>query len=145
MATLPLRTLFGTLLALCCMHAGYSLSPEEREAARSVMERTVPALKAVPGKLKLEAVKQENGCDVFETESSGGVLTVRGSSGTALCRGFYDFLKTNGLGMVAWDNKDIRWPARIPDTPRRRVASPFRHHYYFNAVTYGCLQSLPEQ
>lgn len=70
MATLPLRTLFGTLLALCCMHAGYSLSPEEREAARSVMERTVPALKAVPGKLKLEAVKQENGCDVFETESS---------------------------------------------------------------------------
>ena len=137
MATLPLRTLFGTLLALCCMHAGYSLSPEEREAARSVMERTVPALKAVPGKLKLEAVKQENGCDVFETESSGGVLTVRGSSGTALCRGFYDFLKTNGLGMVAWDNKDIRWPARIPDTPRRRVASPFRHHYYFNAVTYG--------
>ena len=102
MATLPLRTLFGTLLALCCMHAGYSLSPEEREAARSVMERTVPALKAVPGKLKLEAVKQENGCDVFETESSGGVLTVRGSSGTALCRGFYDFLKTNGLGTVSY-------------------------------------------
>ena len=43
MATLPLRTLFGTLLALCCMHAGYSLSPEEREAARSVMERSPPA------------------------------------------------------------------------------------------------------
>ena len=86
------------------MHVSYSLSLEERYAIRSVIKRRVPALKAVPGKLKLESVKQENDRNVFETESSGGTLTASGSR-TAHCRGFDDFLKTNGLGMAIWDNK----------------------------------------
>ena len=39
--------------------------------------------------------------------------------------------------MVSWDNKDIRWPAQLPDAAPRRIVSPFRNHYYFNVVTYG--------
>lgn len=99
--------------------------------------RTVPSLAASPEKLHLETIEKEDGYDVFETKASGGVLTIQGSSGTALCRGFYDFLKTNRLGMVSWENKDIRWPAQLPDTAPRRIVSPFRNHYYFNVVTYG--------
>lgn len=109
----------------------------EREAARSVIMRTVPSLAKAPEKLQLEIIEKEDGHDVFETKASGGILNIRGSSGTALCRGFYDFLKTNRLGMVSWDNKDIRWPAQLPDAAPRRIVSPFRNHYYFNVVTYG--------
>ena len=39
--------------------------------------------------------------------------------------------------MVSWDNKDIRWPAQLPDAGPRRIVSPFRNHYYLNVVTYG--------
>lgn len=39
--------------------------------------------------------------------------------------------------MVSWDNKDIRWPAQLPDAAPRRIVSPFRNHYYLNVVTYG--------
>ena len=99
--------------------------------------RTVPSLAKAPEKLQLEIIEKEDGHDVFETKASGGILNIRGSSGTALCRGFYDFLKTNRLGMVSWDNKDIRWPAQLPDAAPRRIVSPFRNHYYFNVVTYG--------
>lgn len=109
----------------------------EREAARSVIMRTVPSLAKAPEKLQLEIIEKEDGHDVFETKASGGILNIRGSSGTALCRGFYDFLKTNRLGMVSWDNKDIRWPAQLPDAAPRRIVSPFRNHYYLNVVTYG--------
>ena len=98
----------------------------EREAARSVIMRTVPSLAKAPEKLQLEIIEKEDGHDVFETKASGGILNIRGSSGTALCRGFYDFLKTNRLGMVSWDNKDIRWPAQLPDAAPRRIVSPFR-------------------
>ena len=123
--------------AFLLIPAAYGMDTEELAAAREVMIRTVPELKNSPGTLKLEAISGENGCDVFETESSGGTLTIRGSSGVALCRGFYDYLKTNNLGMVGWENKSIRWPERLPDTARRRIVSPVRHHYYLNVVTYG--------
>ncbi|WP_290565852.1 alpha-N-acetylglucosaminidase [Akkermansia sp.] len=125
------------LLASLHAFAGDMEKNREREAARAVMMRAVPALAGTPEKLHLEIIEKENGHDVFETKSSGEVLTIRGSSGTALCRGFYDFLKKNHLGMVSWDNKDIRWPEQLPDTALRRIVSPFRHHYYFNVVTYG--------
>ena len=96
----------------------------EREAARSVIMRTVPSLAKAPEKLQLEIIEKEDGHDVFETKASGGTLNIRGSSGTALCRGFYDFLKTNHLGMVSWENKDIRWPAQLPDTALRLFGKP---------------------
>lgn len=123
--------------ACLLLPAAYALDTEELDAAREVIIRTVPELKHSSGTLKLEPIPRQNGCDVFETESSGGTLTIRGSSGVALCRGFYDYLKTNNLGMVSWENKSIRWPERLPDTARRKVVSPVRHHYYLNAVTYG--------
>ena len=66
------------------MHVSYSLSLEERYAIRSVIKRRVPALKAVPGKLKLESVKQENDRNVFETESSGGTLAIWDNKGHPL-------------------------------------------------------------
>ena len=114
----------------------------EREAARSVIMRTVPSLAKAPEKLQLEIIEKEDGHDVFETKASGGILNIRGSSGTALCRGFYDFLKTNRLGMVSWDNKDIRWPAQLPDAAPRRIVSPFRNHYYFNVVSLWLYDAL---
>ena len=57
----------------------------EREAARSVIMRTVPSLAKAPEKLQLEIIEKEDGHDVFETKASGGILNIRGSSGTALC------------------------------------------------------------
>lgn len=53
------------------MHVSYSLSLEERYAIRSVIKRRVPALKAVPGKLKLESVKQENDRNVLRRNPPG--------------------------------------------------------------------------
>ena len=131
------RILIFLMMASLHVFAEDMQKNREREAARAVIMRTVPSLAASPEKLHLETIEKEDGYDVFETKASGGVLTIRGSSGTALCRGFYDFLKTNRLGMVSWENKDIRWPAQLPDTAPRRIVSPFRNHYYFNVVTYG--------
>lgn len=131
------KVLLLLLLPCFCAVAGNNVKDGEREAARAVIMRTVPLLTDTPEKLRLEIMEQQDGHDVFETEAAGGVLTVRGSSGTALCRGFYDFLKTNHLGMVSWANRDIRWPEQLPETALRRVVSPFRHHYFFNVVTYG--------
>ncbi len=76
-------------------------------------------------------------CDMFEYHAENGRLTLAGSSGVAMCRGFYDYLKTGKMGVVSWSGIRIDIPDKWPDAPKKRVVSPYPHHYYFNVVTYG--------
>lgn len=87
--------------------------------------------------IRLIPSQKVNECDVFETSVHKGKLIIKGSSGVALCRGFYDFVKSNHAGISSWSGNRCELPARLPDTGVKRVVSPFRDHYYFNVVTYG--------
>ena len=75
-----LKTLVIFLQACLFIPAACALEKGELDAAREVIARTVPELEKSPRILKLEALPRQNGCDVFETESSGGILTTRGIS-----------------------------------------------------------------
>lgn len=90
----------------------------------------------LPVDLSLSLDKQD-GCDAYETAVKGGKLYIKGSSEVALCRGFYDYVKSNGLGICSWSGNRLDWPAQLEDEAPDRVISPFRNHYYFNVVTYG--------
>lgn len=87
--------------------------------------------------VKLSVIDKQNGCDVFETQVTDGRLEIRGSSGVALCRGFYDYIKTNGYGIASWSGNRCDLPGQLSDSPLQKTVSPFPHHYYFNVVTYG--------
>lgn len=87
--------------------------------------------------VKLELIEKQNGCDVFETSVKNGVIHVKGSSGTALCRGFYDFVTDNGYGINSWSGNRVEIPSKLPNTVVKRVVSPVEHHFYFNVVTPG--------
>jgi alpha-N-acetylglucosaminidase len=85
----------------------------------------------------LEFIPPAQELDVYEFESQQGRPIVRGSSSVALCRGFYDYLRTNNLGMVGWTDTRLEIPKHWPDAARTRVASPFRFRHLYNAVTFG--------
>ena len=109
-------------------------SDDPIEAARGVLGRL---LGPRTQEIRLEIIPAENGRDVFEREASDGKLVIRGSSATALCRGFYDYLQANDLGMATWAGTRLALPARWPDNPKTRVECPYQYRYYFNVVTYG--------
>lgn len=104
-------------------------------AARAVMTRWIGHRAAGIHLAFLAPTK--DGRDVFEVEAKAGILTIRGSSGVALCRGFYDYMKSEGLGSVSWCGSRVALPARWPDRAKRRVVCPYVHRYYLNVVTYG--------
>lgn len=87
--------------------------------------------------VRLKLIEKTDGKDLFETSVEKGRLTVKGSSGVALCRGYYDFVKSQGAGISSWSGMRNALPSRLADQPVRRVVSPVPHHYYFNVVTYG--------
>lgn len=111
-----------------------SLFANEAKEAKKVIERFAGG--KLPINLSISLEKQ-NGCDIFETSVEEGELTIKGSSGVALCRGFYEYVKDNGLGISSWTGNRLEWPAHIENSAPQTTISPFKHHYYFNVVTFG--------
>ena len=125
---------FAILTILALPFAAFSASPAE-ESARGVLRRVTGAPLA---QVRMEVIPAEGGRDVYEYEARDGVLTLRGSSAVALCRGFYDYAKANALGMVSWaEGRHLRIPPRWPDAPKTRLATPFAIRHAYNVVTAG--------
>lgn len=124
------------LLIICyvllCL-SGYTQSAKAIREARQVIDRFT---EGQASQVQLKWISQEEGKDVFTTTVKNGKLVVGGSSGVALCRGFYDFVKSQNGGICSWSGK--RYALDIPnESEMKRVVSPVKHHYYLNVVTYG--------
>lgn len=106
---------------------------DDTRAAREVIARATGCT-SLPLQLK---IKKDKDRTYFSYSTDGGVLQIEGSDNVALCRGFYDFIKSNRGGVFTWSGNSICWPDTLPELNRRKVVSPFKNHYYFNVVTYG--------
>lgn len=82
-------------------------------------------------------LKKEKGETYFQYQVKDGILKLQGSDNVALCRGFYSYLKNNGMGMFTWSGNNISLPAQLTDEDLTKTVSPFKNHYYFNVCTYG--------
>jgi alpha-N-acetylglucosaminidase len=78
-----------------------------------------------------------DGADRYVYHVSHGQLYVDASSGVALCRGFYDYVKSLGAGICSWSGNRFALPPHLSDVKAKTVTSPYRDHAYMNVVTYG--------
>ncbi|MBQ7268762.1 MAG: alpha-N-acetylglucosaminidase C-terminal domain-containing protein [Bacteroidales bacterium] len=107
---------------------------EGADAAKAVIERTFGRF---PSNVHFEIFSPGDSSLRYTTEVSGGVLTVRGSTPVAICRGFYDYVLRGGYGIASWTGNRLDLPRRLPDEAEREVVSPYRMHLYQNVCTYG--------
>ena len=120
-------------LSICLVSLTTAWGQSTKEA-QGVIERFAGKKMSVDLSLSLN---KQNGYDVFETSVSKGKLKVKASSGVALCRGFYDYVKSQNAGICSWSGNRLELPRKLAAAPAIRVVSPFKNHYYFNVVTYG--------
>jgi alpha-N-acetylglucosaminidase len=85
----------------------------------------------------LRPIASEQGQEVYELEASGGQVSIAGSSGVALCRGAYSYLRNACGSMITWSGRNANLPATLPDQPRQRVVCPYKFVQYLNPCTYG--------
>ena len=109
---------------------------DERTAAESVIKRFCGDNK-IKLKLKYKATPKESRDKFTYSVDKSGTLNIEGNSPVALCRGFYDFVRSNGYGINSWSGNRLSLPASLKPASAKTVTSPFRHHYYYNVVTYG--------
>jgi alpha-N-acetylglucosaminidase len=113
--------------------ASPAVTPEA--AARGVLMRLIPQQ---AGSFVLQAIPAENGQDVFEIDSDGGKVVVRGSSGVAIASGVNWYLKYYCHCHVSWCGDQLKLPEPLPRVDEKvRRTSPFRYRYCFNYCAFS--------
>ncbi len=85
----------------------------------------------------LESIPAQEGCDVFEVESAGGQVVLRGSSGVAQASALNWYLKYGCHCQITWDSAQLNLPDPLPAFPRLHKVTPYRYRYYFNYCTFS--------
>ena len=105
------------------------------QAVRELMQRRLPAVAAC---FEVSMIPQENGFDVFEVESAGAKILVRGSSGVALATGWNWYLKHVCHQQMSWCGSRMTLTKEelkpVPNGKFRQVL-PQRHIAYMNYCT----------
>lgn len=106
-------------------------------AARGLVRRRLPAQQA--GQFRLEEVSPERGNDVFEIESVGNRVVLRGNNGVALASALNCYLKEYCHCEVSWNcGNQLEVPRRLPPVSQKvRVVSPHKFRYAYNYCTHG--------
>lgn len=109
-------------------------SPGER-AVQGLLNRLIPAHAE---RFVLESIPRDPGGDVFEIESRGDSIVLRGNDGVSLASALSWYLKYSCGAHVGWSGDQLSLPARLPRVPLRvRHVSPFEFRYNFNYCTFG--------
>ncbi len=109
-------------------------TPDPAVAASALAARVLGERGA---EFRFEAIPSEDGRDVFEFEATGGAVTVRGSSGVAMATGLNWYLRYHCNANISWCGDQVHLPKPLPDAPKTRQASPYKHRYNFNYCTFS--------
>lgn len=82
-------------------------------------------------------VPAKDGYDRYLVSAHGGIVTVDASSGTALARGAYQYLRDACRCVATWDGDQLALPAQLPDFEQPEIVCPNHFRLYFNVCTFG--------
>jgi alpha-N-acetylglucosaminidase len=136
LARLPRPVCLVAILLLSPLLFPCSLAATPVETARALAQRITPALAP---ELEFETIPQAGGNDVFELESRGGKIVLRGNNAGAMASALNRYLEEFGHGDISWNCGDqLALPHPAPPVPRKiRVVSPHQFRYAYNYCTHG--------
>ncbi len=129
-----LRHTAGLVITVWCALGASVVQAEQTDAARDVLKRLIGERAA---EFRFDLIAKDHERDIFEIAAVDGHVTVRGSSGVAMCRGAYEYLKRACDVHISWDGNRLDLPQRFPDIEETRVVCPHRYVHYFNQCTFS--------
>ena len=123
------------LLAVAVCIAGGCVSQVNLAASQALIRRVLPA-KA--GSFVVEALPEAVGKDLFEVESRGNKIVLRGTSGVAVASALYHYLTQFCHCQITWNGTNLHLPAMLPAVrPKVRKNTPYEYRYYLNYCTFN--------
>jgi alpha-N-acetylglucosaminidase len=126
--------LCAAILLLGCALAAPAQTPPTL-AARGLVERLLPDHAQ---RFVLEAIPRDPAGDVFEIETQGGRVILRGNNGVSLASALNWYLKHHCHAHVSWCGSQLNLPDPLPAVPEKvRQVTPFRYRYCFNYCAFS--------
>lgn len=121
-------------LAICLVVVTAVFAKSET-ATFGLMERIIPGYSK---QFIIENIPKQNGDDVFEIESKGNKIVLRGSTGVAQATAFHYYLKYTCNAHVSWTGDQLKLPKLLP-MPRENIRQVINGKYrvYMNYCTFS--------
>jgi len=134
-----LQRLVAGVAALLCATTGAVTAQAHRSvdlgAARSLIARVVPRSAA---QFDVAAIPDSAGRDLFEVDSRGGKIMLRGSSGVAIASALNWYLEHVAAVNASLPLTPIVLRMPLPRVPVPvRITTPYRIRYFFNYCTFS--------
>lgn len=85
---------------------------------------------------RLELIQPENGNDVYEIDSKGKKVVLRGNNAVSLATAYNRYLKYTCHAHVSWFGDQLRLPEKLPlPTGKERRIIQGKYRVYFNYCT----------
>ena len=138
-SALPRWPAIAALALFAGVGPGARATPAET-AARGVVQRVIPSHAA---EVDVEQIPAgAGGIDVFEVESRGGRLVLRGNSGVSIASALGWYLTHIAHAQLSWDGDNLGLPERLPAVAAKvRITSPYRYRAYLNYCTFNYTMS----
>jgi alpha-N-acetylglucosaminidase len=105
------------------------------QSAKELIHRTIPKHS---NHFVVESLNGTDGHDVFEIESKGGKIVLRGTSGVAVASALYFYLNEYAHCQITWNGTNVNLPASLPVVPSKiRRDTPYEYRYYMNYCTFN--------
>lgn len=124
------------VLATTAVLLSYSLRAQEfLTASNKLIERTLPKQY---GSFITESIANVKGKDVFELESNGNKIVLRGNNGVAIASAFYYYLTEYAHCQITWNGTNLKVPQNLPKVSKKiRKETPYEYRYYLNYCTFN--------
>ena len=126
------RKILFYFLVFVTVHARAQLN---RQAAENLLARVVPGRAS---QFRVEAIKAAPGKDIFEIESKGDKIILRGNNAGSVASALYYYLTHYCHVQVTWNSGTVRLPSVLPAVKTMvRKATTYRYRYYLNYCTFN--------
>lgn len=128
------------LVAILCLVLGacseaISTTEFNTKAAYDLIQRVLPDY---ADRFRVEYVEQEDSCDVFELESDGDMVVLRGNNGVSVASALNYYLEKFANCEYGWNASNLEIPSPMPRIPEKiRKVTPYKYRHYFNYCTFN--------
>ncbi|MDO3627307.1 alpha-N-acetylglucosaminidase [Mucilaginibacter sp. BT774] len=124
------------LLILICIIPGLIAKGQIDQAAlHAFIERTIPGRS---GAFLIEGIPQESGKDVFELDTMGDKIVLRGNNGLSVASALNYYLKNYCFCDIGWNGTNLNLPTVLPLVKQKiHKTTPYRYRNYLNYCTFN--------
>ena len=124
-----------TLLFLVMMLPVTIAAQLNTKASYELIKRVVPRYAS---SFIVEDISAENEKDVFEVETRGKNIVLRGNNGTSIACALYHYLTEYCHCQITWNGTNLQLPASLPVVKEKvHKVTPYTYRYYLNYCTFN--------